>query len=128
MRELSRLDGLLTDFALTPDGRSLLVAKAENIQPYGFDMQVSHDVYLLNAETLQEQAHVRVDQTDQLRFGGFSPDGRYAYLTGDSAQWVENSGWRNWHINWHVLDLTSGHLQTVGESKGGYIALVPILP
>jgi DNA-binding beta-propeller fold protein YncE len=128
MREISRLDGLLTDFALTPDGHSLLFAKAENIKPYGFDMQVSRDVYLLDAETLQEQAHVRVDQTDQLDFGGFSPDGRYAYLTGSSAQWVEGSGWRNWHTNWHVLDLTSGHLQTVGESTGGYIALVHILP
>lgn len=128
MRELSRLDGLLTDFALTPNGRSLLVAKAENIQPYGFDMLVTRDVYLLDAETLQAQAHVRVGQTDQLRFGGFSPDGRYAYLTGESAQWVEGAGWRNWRTTWHVLDLNSGHLQTAGESKGGYIALVHILP
>lgn len=95
MREIGHLNDPLTDFALTPDGKSLLVVKAEVDKSYGFDSMVSRDVYVLDSESLKERTHIRIDQVDQLWFDGFSPDGRYAYLRGSSAHWVEGSGWRN---------------------------------
>ena len=58
MREINHLDELLTDFALTPNGKSLLVVKAEIDNSYGFDMLVNRDVYVLDAETLRERIHV----------------------------------------------------------------------
>lgn len=128
MREISHLGELLTDFALTPDGKSLLIVKGEIVWSYGFDMLVNRDVYVLDAETLQEHIHVRIDQVDQLWFDGFSPDGRYAYLRGSSAQWVEGSGWRNWRTMWQLLDLDSYDLISAGESGSPYGALLHIVP
>ncbi|HEU0296872.1 MAG TPA: hypothetical protein VFR47_29310 [Anaerolineales bacterium] len=128
MREIGHIDELLTDFALTPDGKSLLVAKGEIDKSYGFDMMVNRDIYILDAETLQERIHVRIDQVDQLWFDGFSPDGRYAYLRGSSAQWVEGSGWRNWRTTWQLLDLNSYHLISAGASSSMYGALLHIAP
>lgn len=128
MREINHLDELLTNFALTPDGKSLLVVKGEIDKSYGFDMLVNRDVYVLDAETLQQHIHVRIDQVDQLWFDGFSPDGRYAYLRGSSAQWVEVNGWRNWRTMWQLLDLNSYHLNSVGESGSLYGALLHIAP
>jgi DNA-binding beta-propeller fold protein YncE len=128
MREINHLDELLTDFALTPDGKSLLVVKAEIDNSHGFDMPVNRDVYVLDAETLRERIHVRIDQVDQLWFDGFSPDGRYAYLRGSSAQWVEGSGWRNWRTMWQLLDLDSYQLISAGESRSMYGALLHIVP
>lgn len=128
MREISHLDELLTDFALTPDGKSLLVIKGEIDKSYGFDMLVNRDVYVLDAETLRERIHVRIDQVDQLWFDGFSPDGGYAYLRGSSAQWVEGSGWRNWRTMWRLLDLHSYRLISAGESVSMYGALLHIAP
>lgn len=128
MREISHLDELLTDFALTPDGKSLLVVKGEIDKSYGFEMLVNRDVYVLDAETLQERIHVRVAQVDQLVLNGFSPDGRYAYLRGSSAQWVEGSGWRNWQTMWQLLDLNDYRLISAGESGSMYGALLHIAP
>jgi hypothetical protein len=128
MREISHLNDLLTDFALTPDGKSLLVVKAEVDKSYGFDSMVSRDVYVLDSETLKEHTHIRIDQVDQLWFDGFSPDGRYAYLKGSSAQWVEGSGWRNWRTTWQLLDLSSYRLLSAGESGSLYGALLHIVP
>ena len=128
MREIGHLDELLTDFALTPDGKSLLVIKGEIDKSYGFDMLVNRDVYVLDAETLRERIHVRIDQVDQLWFDGFSPDGHYAYLRGSSAQWVEGSGWRNWQTMWRLLDLHSYRLTSAGESVSMYGALLHIAP
>jgi hypothetical protein len=128
MREISRLDELLTDFALTPDGKSLLVVKGEVVRPHGFDMLVNRDVYVLDAETLQERIHVRIDQADQLGLDGFFPDGDYAYLNGSSAQWVEGSGWRNWRTTWQLLDLNSYRLISAGEVGSSYAALLHIVP
>jgi hypothetical protein len=128
MREISRLDELLTDFALTPDGKSLLIVKGEIDKSYGFDMLVNRDVYVLDAETLRERIHVRIEQVDQLWFDGFSPDGRYAYLRGSSAQWVEGSGWRNWRTTWQLLDLNSYRLISTTESKNSYAVLLHIVP
>jgi DNA-binding beta-propeller fold protein YncE len=128
MREISHLDELLTDFALTPDGKSLLIVKGEIANPYGFDMMVTRDVYALDAETLQERIHLRIDQVDQLWFDGFSPDGSYAYLRGSSAQWVEGTGWRDWWTTWQLLDLNSYRLIPAGESRGSYAALLHIVP
>jgi len=128
MREISHLDELLTDFALTPNGKSLLVVKGEIVRLYGFDMMVNRDVYVLDAETLQERIHLRVDQADQLWFDGFSPDDRYAYLKGSSAQWVEGSGWRNWRTTWQLLDLNSYRLIPASESGSIYGDLLHIVP
>jgi hypothetical protein len=128
MREIGHLNDLLTDFALTPDGKSLLVVKAEVDKSYGFDSMVSRDVYVLDSETLQERTHIRIEQVDQLWFDGFSPDGRYAYLRGSSAQWVEGSGWRNWQTTWQSLDLSSYRLLSAGESGSLYGALLHIAP
>ena len=128
MREISHLGELLVDFALTPDGKALLIAKGEIVRPYGFDMMVTRDVYVLDAETLQERIHVRIDQVDQLWFDGFSPDGSYAYLRGSSAQWVEGAGWRDWQTTWQLLDLNSYRLIRAGESRGSYAALLHIVP
>jgi hypothetical protein len=128
MREIAHINGLLTDFSLTPDGKSLLVVKAEVDKSYGFDALVSRDVYVLDAESLQEHTHIRIDQVDQLWFDGFSPDGCYAYLRGSSAQWIEGSGWRNWRTVWQLLDLNSYHLISAGESESSYGALLHIAP
>jgi hypothetical protein len=128
MREISRLDDLLTDFALTPDGQSVLVVKGEIVRPYGFDMMVNRDIYVLDAETLRERAHVRADQADQLWFEGSSPDGRYVYVNGASARWVEGNGWRDWRTTRQLLDLNPYRLVLADESKGGYAALLHILP
>ncbi len=128
MREISHLDELLTDFALTSDGKSLLIARGEIVRSYGFDMMVNRDVYILDAESLQERIHLRVDQVDQLMFDGFSPDGHYAYLRGSSAQWVEGSGWRNWRTVWYLLDLNSYRLISARESGSIYGALLHITP
>ncbi|MCI0555121.1 MAG: lactonase family protein [Anaerolineae bacterium] len=128
MREINHLDELLTDFALTPDGKSLLVVKGEIDRSYGFDMLVNRDVYILDAETLRERIHIRIDQVDQIVLNGFSSDGRYAYLRGSSAQWVEGSGWRNWRTMWQSLDLTSYRLISAGESGSLYSALLHIAP
>jgi len=128
MRAISHLDELLTDFALTPDGKSVLVVKGEVDKSYGFDALLSRDLYVLDAESLQERTHIRIDQVDQLVLDGFSPDGRYAYLRGSSAQWVEGSGWRNWRTIWQSLDLNSYHLISAGESGSLYGALLHIAP
>ncbi|GAB4577419.1 MAG: hypothetical protein Fur0022_01500 [Anaerolineales bacterium] len=128
MQEISHLDELLADFALTPDGKALLVTKGEIVSPYGFDMMVTRDVYVLDAETLQERVYARIDRADQLWFDGFSPDGDYAYLRGSSAQWVEGSGWRDWWTMWQVLDLNTFSLVSAGETKGSYAALLHIVP
>ena len=128
MREISHLNELLTDFVLTPDGKSLLVVKAEVDKSYGFDSMVSRDVYILDSETLQERTHIRIDQVDQLSFDGFSPDAHAVYLRGSSAQWVAGSGWRNWRTSWQVLDLISYRLTSPGESGSLYGALLHIAP
>jgi len=128
MREINHLDELLTDFALAPDGKTLLVVKGKIVRPFGFDMMVTRDVYALDAETLQERIHVRVDQVDQLWFDGFSPDGSYAYLRGSSAQWVEGTGWRDWQTSWQLLDLNSFRLILAGESRSSYAGLLHIVP
>lgn len=128
MRAISYLDELLTDFALTPDGKSLLVVKGEVDKSYGFDALLSRDLYVLDTESLHERTHIRIDQIDQLVLDGFSPDGRYAYLRGSSAQWVEGSGWRNWRTIWQSLDLNSYHLISAGESESLYGALLHIAP
>lgn len=128
MREIAHLKELLTDFALSPDGKSLLVVKGEVDKSYGFNATVSRDVYILDAESLQERTHLRIDQVDQLWFDGFSLDGRYAYLRGSSAQWVEGSGWRNWRTIWQSLDLNSYRLISAGESAGLYGNLIHITP
>ena len=128
MREINHLDELLTDFAFAPDGKTLLVVKGKIVRPFGFDMMVTRDVYALDAETLQERIHVRVDQVDQLWFDGFSPDGSYAYLRGSSAQWVEGTGWRDWQTSWQLLDLNSFRLILAGESRSSYAGLLHIVP
>ncbi|HXQ37218.1 MAG TPA: hypothetical protein VN843_24625 [Anaerolineales bacterium] len=128
MREIAHRNELLTDFAVTPDGKSLLIVKAEVDNSYGFDTLVSRDVYVLDAKALRERTHIRIDQVDQLVFNGFSPDGRYAYLRGSSAQWIEGSGWRNWRTEWQSLDLNSYHLISAGESESSYGALLHIAP
>ena len=128
MREISHLNDLLTDFALTPDEKSLLVVKAEVDESYGLDSTVSRDVYVLDSETLQERTHIRVDQVDQLWLDGFTPDARSAYLRGSSAQWVEVSGWRNWQTTWQLLNLSSYRLISAGESGSHYGALLHIVP
>ena len=128
MREIAHINELLTDFSLTPDGKSLLVVKAEVDKSYGFDATVSRNVYVLDAESLQERVHIRIDQVDQLVFDGFSPDGCYAYLRGSSAQWIEGSGWWNWRTVWQSLDLNSYHLISAGESESSYGALIHIAP
>ncbi len=128
MREIGHLDELLTDFALTSDGKSLLVVKGQSDRSHGFDMVVNQDVYVLDAETLQERSHARIDQVNQLWLGGFSTDGVYAYLNGSSAEWVQGSGWRNWRTTWQLLDLSSYHLISAVESKSNYAALIHIVP
>jgi hypothetical protein len=128
MREIAHRRELLTDFALMPDGKSLLVVKGEVDKSYGFDALVSRDVYVLDAKSLQERTHIRIDRVDQLVLDGFSPDGRYAYLKGSSAQWMGGSGWRNWRTIWLSLDLNSYHLISAGESESLYGALLPIAP
>ena len=128
MREIGHIDELLTDFALTPDGKSLLVIKGEIDRSYGFDMLVNRNVYILDAETLRERIHLRIDRADQLWFDGFSPDGRYAYLRGSSAEWVEESGWRNWRTTWQLLDLNSYRLISARESESMYGVLLHVAP
>ena len=128
MREIGHLDERVTDFALTPDGKSLLVAKGEIDNSSDFDLLVHRHVYILDAETLRERIHVRIDQVDQLWFEGFSPDGRWAYLRGSSAQWVEGSGWRNWRTIWQLLNLTSDRIVSAGESESSYGTLLHIAP
>jgi DNA-binding beta-propeller fold protein YncE len=128
MREISHLNDLLTDFVLTPDGKSLLVVKAEVDKSYGFDSMVSREVYILDSETLQEHTHIRIDQVDQLWLDGFSPDGQDVYLRGSSAQWVEGSGWRNWQTTWQLLDLGSYRPLSADESGKLYGGLLHIAP
>ena len=129
MRQVVQLDGLLTDFALTPDEQSILVAKGEIASPFGFEMSVTADIYVLDAETLEERAHLVVPQANQLQFDGFSPDGRYAYVRGSSAQWVEGSGWRGTRGTvWYVIDLNSDTLVSTVEIKGGYADLLQMVP
>ncbi len=127
MREISHIDDLLADFALTPDGKSLLVIKGEIVRPHGFDMMVSRDVYVLDAETLRERAHARANQVDYLGFDGFSPDDLYAYVKGTSARWVEGSGWRDWRTTWQLMDLNSYRLTSTGETRSSYAALLHII-
>jgi len=128
MREIGHLDELLTDFTLTPDDKSLLVVKGEIDKSYGFDVLVNRDVYVLDAATLRERIHVRIDGADELWFEGFSPDGHYAYLRGSSARWVEGSGWRDWRTTWQLLDLNSYRLISAGESESMYGALMHVAP
>jgi hypothetical protein len=128
MREISHLRELFTDFALTPDGISLLVVKTEVDKSHGFDTLLSQDVYVLDAESLQERTHIQIDQVDQIVLHGFSPDGRYAYLRGSSSEWVEGSGWRNWRTIWESLDLDSYHLISAGESESMFGDLLHIAP
>jgi hypothetical protein len=128
MREIGHLDELLTDFTLTPDDKSLLVVKGEIDKSYGFDVLATRDVYVLDAATLRERIHIRIDGADELWFEGFSPDGHYAYLRGSSAQWVEGSGWRDWRTTWQLLDLNSYRLISAGESESMYGALLHVAP
>jgi hypothetical protein len=128
MHEIAHLNELLTVFTLTPDGKSLLVVKGEIDNSYGFDALVSRDVYILDAESLRERIHIRIDEVDQLVLDGFSPDGHYAYLRGSSAEWIEGSGWRNGRTVWQSLDLNSYRLLSAGESESMFGALLHVGP
>jgi|GEM_PF-1723859 len=128
MREVNRLDELLTDFALTPDGQSLLILKAEIVNPYGFDMPVNRDLYILDAKTLRERAHLRLNQVDQRSFKGFSADGHAVYLQEDSARWIEGAGWRDWQNQWQRLDLNSYRLVAADKSDTSFATLLHIGP
>lgn len=129
MRQFGQIEGLISDIALTPDDRFLLVIQAEVVSPYGFNILVDRSLDVLDAKTLEPYAHFRLEQFDTLRFNGFSPDGRYAYLRGDSATWVPGNGWRDPQKVWQVFDLRNFSLTEAQKLVGiEYSALLLMEP
>lgn len=111
LRQVGRLDLPVSDLALAPDGRKLLLWGADFACEYNCRRN-GHGVYLVEAERLKEQAHL-LPENDSA-FLGFSPDGRFAYL-GEQVD-AAPSG----RFDHRVLNLSSGRLSAKREMAPGY--------
>ena len=121
--EVARLDLPVSDLALAPDGRRLLAAGAYNApNADGGSERVAHGVYLLDVASLDVVARVLPEQDVTLR--GFSPDGRRAYVSTATSEWLDGHGHRNWRTTLHVLDLETGLLTAERELPGSFLDVV----
>lgn len=107
LRPVGRLDLPVSDLALTPDGRQLLLWGASWDFAAG-SAREGHGVYVVDAARLTQVAHVLPGSDATLL--GFSPDGRYAYIGEDTGQGKVR------HV---VLHLATGRLGAVREVSRG---------
>lgn len=113
--ELRRRDAPIGDMALSSDGRWLLLIGT------GYGQDTSNGLYLLDAQRLEERAHLQQDGPYSLY--GFSSDGRYAYI---SSAFGEPGGyWTSWTVRLQVWDLTSQHMVTERQFQG-FGELIPV--
>ncbi|MBP2017841.1 dipeptidyl aminopeptidase/acylaminoacyl peptidase [Symbiobacterium terraclitae] len=111
LRVVRRLDLPVGEVALAPDGRTLILW-GRSFVCEGSCTQEGHGIYLVDAATLKEKAHLLPGNDATLL--GFSPDGRYAYIG-------EDTGAGNvWHLDHRVLDLATARLGATRKIPRGY--------
>jgi hypothetical protein len=116
LAELGRVDLAVSDLALSPDGRWLLLASTQEVtQADGGIEHVGRGLYLFDAQQLQEVAHLAPEV--EFRLNGFSPDGRYAYVSTSASDW-QGDRYGNWRVTLHVLDLETGRFVAEREFIG----------
>lgn len=123
LTEMQRLDIPVTDLALSPDGQWLLLSSAyDKTSPDGGVERVHHGLYLVDTTNLTVAAHLMPESEVYLQ--GFSPDGRHAYLSTATSDWLGDH-YGNWRSTWYVLDLQSGQFIAERTSPSGYFNLIP---
>lgn len=123
LTEVQRLDLPVTDLALSPDGQWLLLRSAyDTTGADGGLERVHHGLYLVDTTSLAVAAHLMPESEVHLQ--GFSPDGRHAYLSTATSEWLGDH-YGNWHGTLHVLDLQSGQFVAERTFPGGYLNLIP---
>lgn len=123
LTEVQRLDLPVTDLALSPDGRWLLLRSAyDTTGADGGLERVHHGLYLVDTTSLAVTAHLMPER--EVYFQGFSPDGRHAYVSTASSEWLGDH-YGNWRGTLHVLDLQSGQFVAERAFVGGYLNLIP---
>jgi len=113
--ERRHFDLPIGEIALSPDGQWLLLIGE------GYAQDQSNGLYLLDAQRLEEPAHLKREGSYSL--WGFSPDGQYAYISSSFGN--PGSYWTSWTVTLQVLDLKAHHIVTERESKG-YGEVIPL--
>lgn len=123
LAEVQRLDLPVTDLALSPDGKWLLLRSAyDTTGPEGGLERVHHGLYLVHTASMAVTAHLMPENEVYLQ--GFSPDGRHAYVRTATSDWLgDHDG--NWRNTLHVLDLQSGQFLAERAFPGGYLHVIP---
>ena len=123
LTEVQRLDLPVTDLALSPDGKWLLLRSAyDTTGPDGGLEREHHGLYLVDTASMAVTAHLMPESEVYLQ--GFSPDGRYAYVSTATSEWLGDH-YGNWRGILHVLDLQSGQFVAGREFPGGYLDVIP---
>lgn len=122
LAEVGRLERPVTELALSPDGRWLLLAGAYNAADTGGRVErVAPGVYVVDAESLEETAHFWPGKEVYLR--GFSRDGRHAYVSTATSDFL-NGRHTNWQTTLHVVDLEAGTPAAGREFSGSFLDLI----
>jgi hypothetical protein len=116
LAELGQMDLAVSDLALSPDGRWLLLASTQEVTKADGEIErVGRGLYLFDAQQLQEVAHLAPEV--EFRLHRFSPDGRYAYVSTSASDWLGDQ-YGNWRVTLHVLELEAGRFVAEREFAG----------
>ncbi len=113
LAEVKRFNLPVSQMALSPDGKTLLLTGTHLEEQAGGAVQVSEGVYVIDTASLAVTAHI--EDRKPLFMLGFSPDGRYAYTSHgdwDGGQYTSVT---------QVLDLASATY--VAERRGFWLLL-----
>ncbi len=123
LTELRRLDIPVNDVVVSPDGKWLLLTGVrETVRADSNQIQrIGHGLYVFDAKRLTEVAHLR--PATELWLRGFSPDGRYAYVSSATGEWLGDR-WGNFRVKLHVLDLASQRFVAEREFEGYVLDVV----
>ncbi len=121
LSELRRLDLPVSDVALSPDGRRLLLSGAQERSRSGSAAErTGNGLYLLDADRLEQLAHLQPGVEYSIQ--GFSPDSRYAYLTYSVSS--QSGGCGDQKAVYQTLELPSGRVVAAHESPGCFMGEV----
>jgi hypothetical protein len=116
LAELQHPDLPVNNLVLSPNGEWLMLAGAYDVTGAdGHLERVAGGLYLVDVHTMQVAGHLLPESEVSLH--GFSPDGRYGYVSTASSEWLDDH-WGNWRVKLHVLELESGHVLADREFTG----------
>lgn len=117
------LDLPVTNMALSPDGRWLLLTSAydETRTVEGVE-RVQNGLYIVDTENMDVTHHLLAN--DEVYLQGFAANGRFAYVSTATGEWLEDH-YGNWQTQLHVVDLAAGQLIAEREFAGSYLKLIP---